>query len=388
MPFSFSTKQKFVKHISQLLVTFALVMSLAGCFLFSSLNKTPINWSISDVYGFGYTLLVEDALFAYGRYDAGYKLVKVDLESRKIAWKSEASFTEIVRPTIITDTQYIYTDTGSSLNIYDFDGREVVSVTHLNGADSNLPGVSLLIQDDIVYVPNGNSLYVYDVAQINLPKLLWQYRTPRLISGLVVDQSGIYIAHHSDSQEINLLKLDLTTAEMIWQSSTYDASIDKFDYANHMQIIDDQLIVDAWSRYISYDLNTGAKYWISEPIPCGVDSYQSAFSFVEVEGVAYRNCDGGSAMQAINLEDGRLIWTVDFVGNDDGVKALSIGGRSAYLNGKLYASHGQLIVLDAATGNVLSASTTDVDAIKTYVQVYKDEILVWGQNLTLFKALP
>lgn len=65
----------------------------------------------------------------------------------------------------------------------------------------------------------------------------------------------------------------------------------------------------------------------------------------------------------------------------------TFGGRPVYHNGVLYASNGHLWAFDGDTGEVLSFTPEWNYALYTHLHIYKGDVVTWGGNLTVYKAI-
>lgn len=364
---------------------------LTSCTKSESADGTPVIWS-TQVYGSGYSLVVDEQIIGFTLNENGsWHLTAVSLENGEILWKSKKpTLGTKRRPSIIRDGDYLFHDAGNDLRVYLLGGTELASVAHPNPSGGGTPGARLVLDGDRLFIPNGEYVYVYDVSNPLEPTLVWQNEQPKLLNGLAVDERGdVYIvlnAGYSVDYRGNVLKLSGEDGRELWRSDTRDSRIDQFGAGTYTGIVSGRLVVEAGSRYIAYDLQTGQRAWISDPLICDDAGYQNAYTFLEVGGIIYRNSGGGSCILAMDASNGKLLWTFNTLGTP---ASYTFGGRPALYKGSLYAANGRLFTVDAATGDLVNYSPDEraTQSSLTHVHVYRGQVVVWGQNLTLFEPV-
>ena len=313
-------------------------------------------------------------------------LTAVSLESGNVLWKSNEVWRDNIRPILVSDGTYLFGDAGDSLQIYLLDGTKLTSIAHPGGPGGNTWGARLILEGNKLFIPNGYRLYVYDISNPAEPKLSWQIEQQKMLSGVALDERGdVYVTLFAGDYDDSVFKFSGDDGRELWRTGTYDPSIDSPYTGTYAEVVLGRLVVEAQSRYIAYDLQTGQKVWISDPLTCGRVNYQNAYSFLTVEGTIYRNSGGGSCILAVNASKGSLLWTFD----PETEFSYTFGGRPILYQGNLYASDGQLWTLDAFTGEVVSFSPDEraLFSALTHVHIYKGQVVVWGQNLTLFEPV-
>lgn len=340
------------------------------------------------INGYGYNLTVEDQSIGVTlSEDGNWYLTAVSLENGDILWKSEEAWLNEYRPILASDGTYLFGDKGDSLQVYLLDGAKVLSIPHPGDLGTNPEGTRLVLENDRLFIPNGNWLYVYDVSNPVEPTLLWQSEQPKILSGVDVDERGdVYITLFAGDYEDSVFKLSGDDGRELWRSGTYHPGIDSLYTGTYAEIVLGRLVVEARSRYIAYDLQTGQKAWISDPLICDDAGYQNAYAFLIENGTIYRNSGGGSCILAADASNGKLLWTFN---TSETSAPYSFGGRPAFHEGNLYATNGRLFTLNAFTGELVSLSSDErtIHSAGSYIYTYKDQIVVWGQNLTLFEPV-
>ncbi len=320
--------------------------------------------------------------------DGNWYLTAVSLEDGNVLWKSkEPLLGSKFRPTVVSDGTHLFYDIGNGLRVYLLDGAELASIPYSSTSGGNTPGARLVLQGDRLFVPNGTQLYVYDVGNPAKPTLLWQSEQPKMLSGVAVDERGdVYVTLFAGDYDDSVFKLSGDDGHELWRSGTHDPGIDSLYTGTYAEIVSGRLIVEAWSRYIAYDLQTGQKVWISDPLICDDAHYQTTFAFLAVDGIIYRNNGGGSCILAMNVSNGQLRWTFD---TSETPAGYTFSGRPVLYEGNLYASNGRLFTLDVDTGELVSFSSDEraAHSSETFVHIYKGQVVVWGLNLTLFEPV-
>ena len=361
---------------------------LAGCTQGESTDGTLIIRS-TVINGLGYSLVIGDQIIGFTTNDEGsWYLTAVSLENGDILWKSrEPSLGSQRRSSIVSDGTHLLHDAGNDLRVYLLDGTELASISYPNPFEGNTPGARLILKNNKLFVPNGNWFYVYDVSNPTAPTLQWQSEQPKILSGVAVDERGdVYVTLFAGNYDNSVFKLASDDGRELWRTGTHDLDIDSLYTGTYTEIVSGYLVVEAKSRYIAYDLQTGQKAWISDPLICDDAGYQNAYSFLEVDGTIYRNSGGGSCILAMDASNGKLLWTFNTLGTP---ASYTFGGRPALHEGNLYASNGRLFTVDATTGELVNYSPDEraTQSALTHVHIYKGQVVVWGQNLTLFEPV-
>ena len=372
------------------LIVLAASLLLTGCAQSKFPSETPVVWS-TLVNGLGYSLIVDNQIMGFTKsIDSNWYLTAVSLENGDILWKSEELLVGLgskLRPAVISDGTHLFYDSGNGLRVHLLNGEIAASVDHPGGSGSGASGAGLVLEENRLFIPNSNWLYVYDVSNPMEPALLWQSEQPKMLSSVNVDESGdVYITLFAGDYEDSVFKLAGDDGRELWRSGTHDSSIDSLYTGTYAEIVSGRLVVEAQSRYIAYNLQTGQKEWISDPLICDDAGYQNTYSFLAVDGTIYRNSGGGSCILAMDASKGKLLWTFN---TSETPSSLTFGGRPALHEGNLYASNGRLFTLDAATGELVSFSPDERARYSdlTHVHIYEGQVVVWGQNLTLFEPV-
>ena len=374
-----------MKFCLAFIAIFGLIV-MSACSQPSAPNLTPKLWS-TPVGGFGPSVLGNDLLVGY-LDGIGEQFAAVDVNTRNIVWRSEKgeaiSFTQDVA--IGEEAIYIFLN-GKGLIVYSRTGEVLarVSPPGEDGAEGGAIGAGLVLQNDILYAPNGRHLYAYNVSEPSNPVLLWKVSFPKTLLSLTADTQGVYIGGAVFGIPSSISKLSSATGEELWTTNPEKIGDDPLT-VQVLELSAGTLLAYVQGSLQAFDPKMGEHLW-TVPLGDCPDGVGPA-SAMEIGGnMAYISPGLGSCLFAVDLVKKEAAWTVSTgeVGPDG---AITIDGKPLYHNGVVYTSVERLWALDARTGRVLSfAGQRAENTTTTFVHYANGEILVWGDDLTAYKPV-
>ncbi len=359
-------------------------------------NLTPVLWT-APVNGSGRTVLLDNLMIGTTQPSEGSPryLLAVDVVKREIAWRYP------VGNAFIPDRQFALNDElaviflkSAGLLVLSRQGELLAKVPPPlpDEAIEGVAGAGPLFFQTRLYVPNDKFLYAYDMTNPSAPTLVWRKDFEKTLWSLAVDDEGTIYAGISEYTGLSALRaLAPENGTVLWQADTATPQqVEGGVYApTALTLNGDKLIAAVESSYTiqTFDRKTGQRLSVSEELldTC-VDGAGMVTGLEVGGGKVYFTPSSGTCVYSVDLASGQHTWV--HTARTDPDTSFTYGGTPKYVNGVVYATNSALWALDADTGKVLSlASKRDDHAIFTTVQFSNGEVLVWGDELTVYKPL-
>ncbi len=372
--------------LSNLLVVPALLALLTSCGA-GFPNQLSVLWSV-PMNGAGPSIVMGNQIVGSTAFEDNYRFTGVDLDTQKIVWRSETpkgpTFQQIMAGK--GDYWYFHRTNSASLEVYRTNGTLVKQISYPGGSAGNQDGSNPVIYANTLYISNGDYLHSFDISTPDNPVLQWTYDAPSWLNDLVLDDEGyLYMGVQITENQDNLFKLDPKDQRVIWAARTYTTSVAEPNDPVGLILDGSRLITNVSNTMQAFDTTTGERVWLSKPLLiCDEGSYAPGFNLELGEDSVF--FISGSCVAAIQRATGKLQWVMDSLAATGANYTFS--EKPTYYKGVVYAVNGNFWAIDAKSGEVLAVDTRlDRFSQSSYVHVYKDQLLVWGDNLTAYKPI-